>query len=176
MRGDRPWRSPACAGVSGEVRRARIGSIAFALVSFLSATSARAVEPDEMMKDPALEARARAISAGLRCLVCQNQSIDDSAAPLARDLRLIVREHLQAGDSDSEIRRYLVARYGDFVLLRPPFEPATWLLWGTPFLIVLAGGAALLVRRRPSAGPTPLSAEERARVEALLRSARRDAS
>ena len=144
--------------------------LAFSIFALLTHTvaPALAVEPDEMLQDPALEARARAISAGLRCLVCQNQSIDDSAAPLARDLRLIVREHLRAGDTDAEIRRYLVARYGDFVLLKPPFEPATWLLWGTPFLVVLAGGAVLLLRRRSIESPAALSAEERARVEALL--------
>ena len=139
------------------------------------AAPARAVEPDEILKDPALEQRARAISAGLRCLVCQNQSIDDSAAPLARDLRLIVREHLEAGDSDDQIRRYLVSRYGDFVLLKPPFEPATWLLWGTPFLVVLAGGVALLMRRRPADVAATLSAEERLRVAALLQGPNGDA-
>ena len=106
--------------------------------------------------------------------MCQNQSVDDSAAPLARDLRLIVREHLKAGDADDDVRRYLVARYGDFVLLKPPFEPATWLLWGTPVLVVVVGGAALLLRRRPTELPVTLSAEERERVEALLRSPRRE--
>ena len=89
-----------------------------------------AVQPDEQLADPALEARARDISGGLRCLVCQNQSIDDSDAPLARDLRILVRERLKAGDSDDEVRDYLVARYGDFVLLRPPFEVATLMLCG----------------------------------------------
>ena len=154
----------------------RASILACGLFALFCTSAARAVEPDEMMKDPVLEARARAISAGLRCLVCQNQSIDDSAAPLARDLRLIVREHLEAGDSDREIRRYLVARYGDFVLLKPPFEPATWLLWGTPFLIVIAGGAALVWRRRPAEAPAVLSSEERARVETLLQEPRRDVS
>lgn len=135
--------------------------------TMLAGSPCRAVEPDEVLPDPALETRARAISEGLRCLVCQNQSIDDSAAPLARDLRVIVREHLKAGDSDDAIRDYLVRRYGDFVLLKPPVSPATLLLWGTPVL-VLAIGAATLVRRRPAAAPPePLSPEERERVAAL---------
>ena len=141
---------------------------AAALLAALGAAPARAVEPGEALADPALEARARDVSAGLRCLVCQNQSIDDSAAPLARDLRLIVREHLAAGDTDAEIRDYLVRRYGDFVLLKPPFGPATLLLWGTPALAVLLGGAALLARRRPAEPPPPLSPDERARIDALL--------
>jgi cytochrome c-type biogenesis protein CcmH len=128
-----------------------------------------AVQPDEMLKDPALEARARTISEGLRCLVCQNQSIDDSAAPLARDLRLLVRERLKVGDTDGQVRDYLVARYGDFVLLKPPFQADTLLLWGLPFAVLLIGGGALLLRRparRPA--PTPLSAEEQARIAALV--------
>ena len=143
-----------------------------AALAFLSALSAaepaRAVEPDEVMADAKLEARAREVSSGLRCLVCQNQSIDDSAAPLARDLRVIVREHLQAGDTDAEIRDYLVRRYGDFVLLKPPFERATLLLWATPALVVAFGGVALLRRRRPPEGPHPLSPDEQARVDALM--------
>ncbi len=147
-------------------RRALAG---LALLSALAAAGpSRAVEPDEVLPDAKLEARARDVSAGLRCLVCQNQSIDDSAAPLARDLRLIVREHLKAGDTDAEIRAYLVQRYGDFVLLRPPFERATLLLWATPVLVVVFGGLALLRRRRPGEGPRPLSPDEQARVEALM--------
>ncbi len=142
---------------------------ALILVAGLAAPHrARAVEPDEILPDPRLEARAREVSAGLRCLVCQNQSIDDSAAPLARDLRTIVREHLKAGDSDDAIRAYLVERYGDFVLLKPPFEPSTLLLWGTPILVVVLGGVALLVRRRTADVPRLLTAEEQARVNALL--------
>lgn len=140
-----------------------------ALLSGLAAAGhARAVEPDEVLPDAKLEARAREVSSGLRCLVCQNQSIDDSAAPLARDLRLIVREHLKAGDTDAEIRAYLVQRYGDFVLLKPPFEPSTLLLWATPVLVVGFGGLALLRRRRPSDAPRPLSPDEQARVDALM--------
>ncbi len=134
-----------------------------------------ATNPDEMLKDPVLEGRARALSKQLRCLVCQNQSIDDSDADLARDLRRIVRERLVAGDSDQQIIGFLTARYGDFVLLRPPLEPATWGLWFGPglLLVIAAGGIGVyLVRRRRGQGaPTPLSAEERARLDELLRRA-----
>ncbi|WP_237479863.1 cytochrome c-type biogenesis protein [Lichenibacterium dinghuense] len=148
---------------------ARSALAALALLAGLGAAGgARAVEPDEVLPDAKLEARAREVSSGLRCLVCQNQSIDDSAAPLARDLRLIVREHLKAGDTDAEIRAYLVQRYGDFVLLKPPFEPATLLLWGTPVLVVGLGGLALLRRPRPSDAPRPLTPDEQARVDALM--------
>jgi cytochrome c-type biogenesis protein CcmH len=124
-----------------------------ALAALLLALSpARAVEPDEVLADPALEARARAISAGLRCVQCQNQTIDESNAPLARDLRLIVRERLEAGDSDAEVVAHVRARYGDFVLLKPPFNPHTALLWIGPFLALAAGGGFLLWRmRRPTA-------------------------
>ena len=141
---------------------------AAALLAALASGPARAVEPDEILPDRALEARARAISEGLRCLVCQNQSIDDSAAPLARDLRVIVREHLAAGDTDDEIRAYLVRRYGDFVLLKPPLAPETLLLWGTPGLVLLAGGAVLARRRRPAGPARPLTPDEQARVDALM--------
>ena len=106
------------------------------------------MQPDEQLADPALEARAREISGGLRCLVCQNQSIDDSDAPLARDLRLLVRERLKAGDSNDAVRDYLVARYGEFILLRPPFEWQTLLLWLTPVVVLAAGAIAALVRFR----------------------------
>ena len=148
---------------------ARAALVALSLVAALAAAGpARAVEPDEVLPDAKLEARARDVSSGLRCLVCQNQSIDDSAAPLARDLRLIVREHLQAGDTDAEIRAYLVQRYGDFVLLKPPFEPATLLLWATPALVVVLGGLALARRRRPAQGARPLTPDEQARIDALL--------
>jgi cytochrome c-type biogenesis protein CcmH len=131
-----------------------------------------AVQPDEILADPALEARARAISEGLRCLVCQNQSIDDSNAPLARDLRLLVRERLKAGDSDQEILDFVVARYGEFVLLQPRLLPHTLLLWfATP--IVFAGALALIFlayRRRKAAGQilAPLSAGEKRRLKRLL--------
>jgi cytochrome c-type biogenesis protein CcmH len=109
---------------------------------------ARAVQPDEILSDPVLESRARALSANLRCLVCQNQSIDDSNAPLARDLRILIRDRLQAGDSDEETIDFVVARYGDFVLLRPRFTPATWLLWIGPFALLAIAGAVLFLRRR----------------------------
>jgi cytochrome c-type biogenesis protein CcmH len=109
---------------------------------------ARAVQPDEILSDPVLEARARALSEGLRCLVCQNQSIDDSNAPLARDLRLLLRERLKAGDSDAQAVDFVVARYGDFVLLRPRFTPETWILWIGPFALLLIAGTFLYLRRR----------------------------
>ncbi len=132
---------------------------------------APAVEPGEMLADPALEARARAITREIRCLVCQNQSIDDSDAELARDLRVIVRERITAGDGDDQVRQYLVARYGDFVLLDPPVKPATWLLWFGPPVLLLAGaiGVGLRLRRRAAQPPAPpLSAAERARLDAIL--------
>jgi cytochrome c-type biogenesis protein CcmH len=111
---------------------------------------AYAVQPGEMLSDPALETRARTISAELRCLVCQNQSIDDSAAPLARDLRLLVRERLKQGDSDSQVMDYLVQRFGEFILLRPRFEWQTLLLWIAPFSTLALGvvGAFVAMRRR----------------------------
>ena len=130
-----------------------------------------AVEPGEALADPALEARARDLSADLRCLVCQNQSIDDSHAPLAKDLRLLVRERLAAGDSDDQVRSYLVQRYGDFVLLKPPLRIGTLLLWGAPLMVLLAGGFGLMMasRRRVSVVPTSnLSADEQARLDKLL--------
>lgn len=135
---------------------------------------AAAVEPDEILEDPALEARARELSQLVRCVVCQNESIDSSDAGIARDLRLLIRERLLAGDSDQEVLDFLAARYGSFVLLRPPLEPATWLLWFGPLLFLCLGGVAvvlLLRRRSPARGgePAPLSAEERDRVAALLR-------
>jgi cytochrome c-type biogenesis protein CcmH len=137
---------------------------------------AHAVQPDEIMSDPAKEARARDLSRELRCMVCQNQSIDDSEAPLARDLRLLVRERIAAGASDAEVIDFLVARYGEFVLLRPRFESRTWLLWLLPPLALAGGGLVLwsLGRRRSKSaavdGPLPkLSADEEARIEQLLR-------
>ena len=152
-------------------RRSLPTLLALALL-LLALAPARAVQPDEILADPALEARARAISEGLRCLVCQNQSIDDSDAPLARDLRLLVRERLKAGDSDQEIVDFVVARYGEFVLLKPRLLPHTLLLWfATP--IVFAGALALIFlayRRRKAAGQslTPLSAGEKRRLKRLL--------
>ena len=130
-----------------------------------------AVEPGEALADPALEARARDLSADLRCLVCQNQSIDDSHAPLAKDLRLLVRERLAAGDSDDQVRSYLVQRYGDFVLLKPPLRIGTLLLWGAPLMVLLAGAFGLvLASRRRNAGvaSTALSPDEQARLDKLL--------
>jgi cytochrome c-type biogenesis protein CcmH len=130
-----------------------------------------AVQPDEIMADPKMEARARTLSAELRCMVCQNESIDESNADLARDLRLLVRERLQAGDSDEQIRAFLVRRYGDFILLKPPFKFETWLLWAAPFLILFAGGTIILfARRRPSQSATAsaLSEAERAKLDTLL--------
>ena len=132
-----------------------------------------AVSPDEVLADPALEARARDISRDLRCLVCQNQSIDDSNAGLARDLRLLVRERLKAGDSDDAVIAWLTARYGDFVRLKPPFQPNTWLLWLGPPLVLAAGAAAIAWRlgtRRAAPPPAPLSADERARLQRVLES------
>jgi len=133
--------------------------------------AAGAVEPGERLADPALEARARALSKDLRCLVCQNQSIDDSSADLARDLRRLVRERLVAGDSDAEIISHLVDRYGDFVLLDPPVKPTTYLLWGGPALIFLGAalaGFVFLRRQRGTPGARPLSPEERQRLDSLL--------
>ncbi|MEE8271697.1 MAG: cytochrome c-type biogenesis protein [Alphaproteobacteria bacterium] len=145
--------------------------LAAALVVLALVAPAAAVEPDERLNDPALEARARDLSKGLRCLVCQNQSIDDSNAPLARDLRLLVRERLVAGDSDAEVRAFVTDRYGDYVLLRPPLQPNTYLLWFAPPAVLLIGVAAIalfLARRRRGGEPDPLTADERRRVDALL--------
>jgi cytochrome c-type biogenesis protein CcmH len=149
--------------------------LAAALFLSLSAP-AFAVQPDEVLKDPAMEARAREISKELRCLVCQNQSIDDSNAPLARDLRVLVRERLVAGDDDTGVLSYITARYGDYVLLRPPFKASTYVLWIGPVVVLLLGGlgAALFLRgrnRAATAGDTeaPLTPEERARLDKLLR-------
>jgi len=131
-----------------------------------------AVEPSEMLKDQTLESRARTLSRELRCVVCQNQSIDDSQAEVAHDMRIAVRERLTAGDSDKAVMGYMVARYGDYVLLEPPFKPRTLLLWlGAP-LVLLVGGAALLfaARRRPAiAPPAPLDDAEKQRLDALLK-------
>src|SRR6201990_1148892 len=125
-----------------------------AIMLSLSALPAFAVQPDEMLKNPALEGRARALSKELRCMVCQNQSIDDSDAPLARDLRLLVRERISAGDSDGQVIDFLVARYGEFVLLKPRFNQHTVLLWLLPPLALMAGGVALWIysSRRRRAG------------------------
>jgi len=147
--------------------------IGVCLILFLGFSGAAlAVQPDEVLADKALEARARALSTELRCLVCQNQSIDDSNAPLARDLRLIVREKLVAGESEDAILAFLVARYGEFVLLKPRFTMATALLWLGPFLVLLSGGIGIVLlarRRRVAENSAPLSADEQARLEALTR-------
>jgi cytochrome c-type biogenesis protein CcmH len=146
------------------------------LTTALAASAARAVQPDEIMSDPAKESRARDLSLELRCMVCQNQSIDDSEAPLARDLRLLVRERIAAGDSDAQVIDFLVARYGEFVLLKPRLEPHTLLLWLLPPLALAGGGLALWMhsrRRAKSAAAEDLSsskltAEEEARLARLV--------
>ena len=144
-----------------------------ALLALIAPGAALAVQPDEMLKNPVLEARARNLSQELRCMVCQNQSIDDSEASLACDLRLLVRERLMQGDSDKQVLDFLVARYGEFVLLKPRFEPQTLLLWGIPPLSLLGGLVVLLVmaRRRQttdlSAGE--LSATEQQRIAKLVK-------
>jgi cytochrome c-type biogenesis protein CcmH len=131
--------------------------------------SAFAVKPDEMLANPVLEARARHISEGLRCMVCQNQSIDESDADLARDLRLLVRERLTAGDSDAQVVDYVVSRYGEFVLLKPRLSMHTVLLWAAPLLLLLAGGLAVFFSARSRRREAPsLSPEEQARLEAIL--------
>jgi cytochrome c-type biogenesis protein CcmH len=152
--------------------RAAVIAVAMAMAFFLGfAGLAGAVsDPREMLKDPQLEARAEAIGSQLRCLVCQNESIEDSNAGLARDLRAKVREQVVAGRTDAEIVSWMVARYGTFVRLRPPLTAATFLLYATPVLALLAGGmAAYFGRRRQSAAPAPLTAAEQARLTELSR-------
>jgi cytochrome c-type biogenesis protein CcmH len=146
-------------------------ALALALLLALLSAPALAVLPDEQLADPALEARARAVSQELRCLMCQNQSIDDSNAPIARDLRLLVRDRIKAGDSDAQVVQFLTDRYGDFVRLRPPFKPSTFLLWLTPpvLLLIAGAGTALYLRRRGRTAPAaPLSDSDEARLAALL--------
>ncbi|TCU19353.1 cytochrome c-type biogenesis protein CcmH [Rhizobium sullae] len=160
----------------GEVRRVPRTShffsrILVALFILFASFPALAVNPDEVLADPALEARARSLSAELRCMVCQNQSIDDSNADLAKDLRLLVRERISDGDTDEEVLNYIVSRYGEFVLLKPRLSLRTILLWGAPVLLVAAGGVALTVFARRRAGkPTGsrLTAEEQAKLDELL--------
>lgn len=147
---------------------------AVAALALLAALPAGAVQPDEVLPDAAMEKRARAISAELRCMVCQNQSIDDSDAPLAKDLRVLVRERLKAGDSDAAVKDFLVDRYGQFVLLKPKFDLETALLWLTPFVVLLLGAVGILgaARRRattPSGAEARLSDEERRRLDELLK-------
>jgi cytochrome c-type biogenesis protein CcmH len=143
-----------------------------ALLTALIAPAAYAVTPDEILKDPVLEARARNLSRELRCMVCQNQSIDDSEAPLAKDLRVLVRERLSNGDSDKQVLDFLVSRYGEFVLLKPPFELHTLLLWSVSPAVLLIGIFALLVmaRRRKTAlvPPVALSEAEQRRLSTLV--------
>jgi cytochrome c-type biogenesis protein CcmH len=156
----------------------KILSCVFALAVMAAAPAAYAVQPDEIMSDPAKESRARDLSRELRCMVCQNQSIDDSEAPLARDLRLLVRERIAAGDSDAQVLDFLVARYGEFVLLKPRLEPHTYLLWLLPPLALAGGGVALWMhnrRRTKSANAEDpslreLTADEEARLEQLIAS------
>jgi cytochrome c-type biogenesis protein CcmH len=154
----------------------RILILAFAVAVLAGSPAAYAVQPDEIMSDPAKEARARDLSRELRCMVCQNQSIDDSEAPLARDLRLLVRERIAAGDSDSRVIDFLVARYGEFVLLKPRFERQTWLLWLLTPLALAGGGLALWMHGGRRAKSVPgedgsearLSADEEARLQRLI--------
>ena len=155
------------------IDRLRRHLLAAAAVLLASAvTPSLAVEPDEILDDPALEQRARDLSAEIRCVVCQNESIDSSNAEIAREVRLLVRERLVAGDSDQQVLDYLVARYGDFVLLRPPMKPETYLLWFGPLVVLLLGIAAIFVyfrgQRAAPALPPPLSEEEEARLARLL--------
>jgi cytochrome c-type biogenesis protein CcmH len=154
-------------------RRMRALCLAVLMAVWFAPIAAHALDPDEIMANPQLEARARAISSQLRCLVCQNESIEESQAPLAKDLRGIVRQRLRAGDSDAQIKAYLVARYGDFILLKPPFEFKTLLLWLAPALCLAGGGlaawrAAKAARRRLEEGAAPLSEAERLRLAGLL--------
>jgi cytochrome c-type biogenesis protein CcmH len=145
------------------------------LLTLMPASRVFAVQPDEIMADPAQEARARALSRELRCMVCQNQSIDDSDAPLARDLRLLVRERIAAGSTDQQVMDFLVARYGEFVLLKPPVESRTLILWLIPPLVLAGGGVALWLhhrRRKSGSGdpdaPARLTPEEEAKLSALI--------
>ena len=141
------------------------------LLLFALTGSALAVEPNERLADPVLEARAREISKGLRCLVCQNESIDDSGADLAHDIRVLLRERLRDGDSDAQATQFIVARYGDFVLLKPPVEPATLLLWFSPPAVLLVSliGIGLAIRRRRAIPEVPpLSDAEQARLDRLV--------
>ena len=167
-------------GVARLEGRRMVWSVRFLLVvlALLGATPLYAVQVDEILPDPALESRARVISGELRCMVCQNQSIDDSEAPLARDLRLLVRERLKAGDSDTQVVDFMVARYGEFVLLKPRLEPHTYLLWLLPPLALAGGGVALWMysRRRTRSATAEdqslrqLTPEEEARLEQLIAS------
>ncbi len=154
-----------------------IRKLLLAAAFLFSSIPALAVNPDEVLSDPVLEARARALSAQLRCMVCQNQSIDDSNAELARDLRLLVRERISGGDSDEAVIDYVVSRYGEFVLLKPRLKPETILLWGAPIVLFLGGAVAmaLFVRRRSGqAVGEPLTADEKAALERIVGTDRPD--
>jgi cytochrome c-type biogenesis protein CcmH len=144
--------------------------IATLLLLLLVATTANALQPGEVLDDPALEARARAISSELRCMVCQNQSIEDSDAELARDLRVLVRDRLVAGDTDAQVMEFVVSRYGEFVLLKPPFSARNLLLWGAPVLLLGVGLSVILVqaRRRRSVDSVSLTREEEERLARIL--------
>ena len=145
--------------------RSLLAALIFALCAIAPSF---AVQPDELLKDPALEARARALSSELRCMVCQNQSIDDSDAPLAHDIRVLIRQRIANGESNNDVRDYLVSRYGDFILLKPPLQPDTLLLWLVAPLTLSAGATVVvLARRRAAAATPPLSADEEARLAAL---------
>jgi cytochrome c-type biogenesis protein CcmH len=139
------------------------------LFALFFAGAVHAVEPSEMLKDPALEARAREVSKHLRCVVCQNETIDESNADIAKDMRLLLRARILAGDSNEQVIQFLVSRYGDYVLLKPRFMASTYLLWFGPFIVLLLGAAVVYRRLRgtPVAGPAPLSPEEKAALEEL---------
>ncbi|MBK20285.1 MAG: cytochrome c-type biogenesis protein CcmH [Rhodospirillaceae bacterium] len=148
----------------------RLVLLGFVIAAVIAASPVKAVEPNEILEDPKLEQRARALSKDLRCVVCQNQSIDDSNASLARDLRVVVRERLQAGDTDKQIIDFVVARYGEFVLLNPRVNARTYLLWGGPALVLIFGilGLVFWFRRRGKIANDGLSPEEEKRLAELL--------
>ena len=166
------WNEPTRHGVARLAASAVVGcltrlafSLTLALALVLAAPAAMAVQPDEIMPDPALEARARVLSSELRCLVCQNQSIDDSDASLAKDIRLLIRQRIAKGESNAEVRDFLVSRYGDFILLKPPFKRETLLLWlSAPLTLALGGVAIALAARRARTPTLALSAEEERRL------------
>jgi cytochrome c-type biogenesis protein CcmH len=152
----------------------KLARLALVFALTIAASLAHAVQPDEMLRDPALEGRARALSAELRCMVCQNQSIDDSDAPLARDIRLLIRDRIAKGETNEAVRGFLVSRYGDFILLKPPFKPETLLLWAGAQLALLLGALAMWRAARRSADPAPpLSEAEEARLSAIAREGER---
>lgn len=160
-----------CRVALSALRNDKVWLALLAALLLVMASPAQAVRPDERLADPALETRAREIGKELRCLVCRNQSIDDSEADLAHDLRMLVRERLKAGDSDDQAVGFVRARYGDFVLLRPPFKLDTWLLWGGPALILVIGGWGLrrYLRRQGRVAPTPaLNPDEQRRLARIL--------